>query len=205
MNRFETELWSKGYKNVAGIDEVGRGSLAGPVLAAAVIFDHGSELLPGVNDSKKLSKKVREEQYELIFEKAIAVGVGIVDQEEIDKVNILQATFKAMQLAVKKLKTKPDFILLDGNSKPQFDCECNTIVKGDSRSYTIAAASIIAKVTRDRMMEELDSKYPEYNFKSNKGYGSKDHIKAIQDNGLTVEHRETFCQKILTPQLNIFK
>ncbi|MFC1563305.1 ribonuclease HII [candidate division KSB1 bacterium] len=204
MDTFEIETWSQGFKAVAGIDEAGRGSLAGPVIAAAVVFDPWTEPIPGVDDSKKLSPKTREFLHGEIFKKAAAVGVGCVYQQEIDRINILQATLKAMKEAVDDLGLIPDFLLIDGNKAPKINYPLRTITKGDSRSFSIAAASIIAKVTRDRIMEKLDPRYPEYCFKSNKGYASSIHINAIRENGLTREHRKTFCQKIMAEQLRIF-
>ncbi len=204
MDKFEIEAWSQDNKAVAGIDEAGRGSLAGPVVAAAVIFEPWSRPIHGVDDSKKLSPKTREFLYGEIYKTAVAVGVGCVFQKEIDRINILQATFKAMNKAVNDLGIKPDLLLIDGNKAPVSKYQAKTITKGDSRSFSIAAASIIAKVTRDRMMEELDPMYPAYCFKSNKGYASQAHIDAIKVNGLTEEHRKTFCHKILEPQLRIF-
>ncbi|MCP4724728.1 MAG: ribonuclease HII [bacterium] len=204
MDKFEIEVWSQDFKTVAGIDEVGRGSLAGPVVAAAVVFEPWCKPIQGVDDSKKLSPKTREILFGEIYKHARAVGIGWVYQKEIDRINILQATFKAMNNAVKDLGIEPDFLLVDGNKAPVSKYQAKTITKGDSKSFSIAAASIIAKVSRDRMMEDLDPSYPEYCFKSNKGYASQAHINAIKENGLTEEHRKTFCHKIMEPQLRIF-
>ncbi len=205
MFEYENEAWEQGFQAVAGVDEVGRGSLAGPVVAAAVIFDTNCTPIAGINDSKKLSPLMRERLYTEIINSAISIGIGVVNHTEIDKINILQATFKAMKIAVKDLIISPDLLLIDGNKSPDIEVPVKTIVGGDGKSYTIAAASIVAKVTRDRMMVELDEIYPEYKFKSNKGYASKAHINAIQTKGMTKEHRQTFCQRILSPQLQIFK
>ncbi len=203
MREFESDLWNTGFRTIAGIDEAGRGSLAGPVVAAAVIFEPGCDI-EGINDSKKLTPKIRESLYDDIVRYARAVGVGIIDQKTIDSINILQATFLAMQKAVSNLPERPDYLLIDGNQAPVFNMPFKVIVKGDSRSFSIAAASIIAKVTRDRIMIELDRDYPEYRFCTNKGYATSDHIDAIKENGLTKEHRYTFCRKFNTPQISIF-
>jgi len=204
MYEFESELWDKGYGVIAGIDEAGRGSLAGPVVAAAVVFDPGCSI-EGINDSKKLTPKIRESLFDDIYREARAVGVGIVDQQVIDSINILQATFQAMQKAVARLSERPDYLLIDGNRAPDFELPYKVIVKGDARCFSIAAASIVAKVTRDRIMTELDESYPKYCFKSNKGYATSEHISAIKEYGLTSEHRYTFCGKFNTPQLTMFE
>ena len=204
MNTFEQALWAKDFQAVAGIDEAGRGPLAGPVVAAAVVFDPWCEAPAGINDSKRLSPKIREVLYDTIHTCARAVGTGIVYQQEIDRINILQATFKAMKSAVLQLPVEPDHLLIDGNRAPGFGQPCTTIVKGDSQSFSIAAASIIAKVARDRMMAELDAEYPQYGFKSNKGYATQEHINAIKMHGLTPHHRVTFCRRIVSPQMRMF-
>ena len=178
LKKFDKTFLSDSVKVIAGVDEAGRGPLAGPVVAAVAIFDNKT-IIPKINDSKKLSAKVREELYDEIIKHAVSYGVGIVHQKEIDKINILQATLKAMQLAVAKLKVTPDLILIDGNKSFDSKIPTKTIVKGDSKSYSIAAASILAKVTRDRIMIAESKKHPEYLWYKNKGYGTKEHIKAI--------------------------
>ncbi len=190
MNRYERENESLGL--LCGIDEVGRGPLAGPVYAAAVILPKDKEILY-LNDSKKLSEKKREELYEVIMEKAVAVGIGSVSEKRIDEINVLQATFEAMTMAVNSLQVRPDALLIDAVHIPQLeDFKQISIVKGDAKSASIAAASIIAKVTRDRVMKELSVKYPEYGFESNKGYGSEAHIEAIKKYGPCEIHRRSF-------------
>ena len=188
---FERMYYVQGYQRIAGVDEVGRGPLAGPVVAAAVILPKdgiGEELF----DSKKISSKKREKLYELIFSKALGVGIGTIRQEEIDLLNILQATLKAMSLAVKNLPTPPDFLLIDGLQGLRLSIPQKTIRKGDQLSNSIAAASIVAKVTRDRMMLECHQKYPQYNFAKHKGYGTKEHRMAIEKFGVCELHRKTF-------------
>lgn len=191
MKEFETELYSKGIKYIAGIDEVGRGPLVGPVVTAAVILpkDFYDER---INDSKKLTEKKRELLYDVIMENAVSVGIGISSEDVIDSINILEATKKAMIEAVNNLSVKPEHLLIDA-VKLNIDIPQTSIIKGDAKSESIAAASIIAKVTRDRMMEELDKKHPEYDFKHNKGYGTKKHIEAIEKYGIIKEHRKTFA------------
>ena len=177
---------------LCGIDEVGRGPLAGPVYAAAVILPQDNELLY-LNDSKQLSEKRREELYDVIMEKAVAVGIGHVSSQRIDEINILQATYEAMTMAVRSLLVVPKGLLIDAVHIPQLEhIKQISIVKGDTKSASIAAASIIAKVTRDRVMKELSDKYPQYNFASNKGYGSREHIEAIKKYGLCEIHRRSF-------------
>jgi ribonuclease HII len=188
---FEKMYYGQGYQRIAGVDEVGRGPLAGPVVAAAVILPKdgiGEELF----DSKKISSKKREELYELILSKALGVGIGTIGQEEIDLLNILQATLKAMSLAVKNLPTPPDFILIDGLQGLTLPIPQKPIRKGDQLSNSISAASIVAKVTRDRMMLEYHQKYPQYNFAKHKGYGTKEHRRAIEKFGVCELHRKTF-------------
>ncbi len=197
MKKIEKEKRKQGYKLICGIDEAGRGPLCGPVVAGAVIFKE-DEFIEGINDSKKISEKKREKLFDEINEKALAVGVGIVWQDEIDEINILNATKKAMKMAVENLKIKPDFCLIDGNQKVDLDMESQTVVKGDMLSMSIAAASIIAKVTRDRMLIEDDKKYPEYGFAKHKGYGTKAHIEAIKKYGLCELHRKSFCKKFVS-------
>ena len=191
MKKFEQQFWSKGQQKIAGIDEAGRGPLAGPVVASAVILPKNIELL-GLDDSKKLSKTKREKLYELIYKQAIAVGVGIVDSDEIDKINILQASYKAMKIAVKDLKYKPDYFLVDGHRIPDYKENQLGIEDGDAKSISIAAASIIAKVTRDRILLDFADRYPEYNFSSNKGYGTQEHRDALEECGPCPIHRRSF-------------
>lgn len=204
LKEFDKSFLSKTIKVIAGVDEAGRGPLAGPVVAAAVIFDEAT-IIPKINDSKKLSEKVREELYDLIINKATSYGIGIIDQNEIDEINILQATLKAMQVAVSGLKTTPDLILIDGNNSFKTQTPTKTIIKGDAKSFSIAAASILAKVTRDRIMREASIKHPEYLWYKNKGYGTREHIEAIKKHGITKLHRNSFLHKILEHQeeLNI--
>lgn len=196
MLEFEHELYEKGIEFVAGVDEAGRGPLCGPVVAAAVILPK-NEKIAGVNDSKKLSEKKREELFEAIKEKAVAYSVGIVDEKVIDEINILEATRLAMKKAVEGLEVTPEFVLVDAEKHVPISVPYTAIVKGDAKSESIAAASIIAKVTRDHMIEELDKKYPEYNFAKNKGYGTREHIQAIKEHGLCEIHRKTFCKKFI--------
>ena len=176
---YENLLKSQGYKVVCGVDEAGRGPLAGPVFAAAVILpDNLTEL--GINDSKKLSEKKRDALFDVIKEKAIAWSVASASEQEIDEINILNATFLAMQRAVEGLSVKPDIALIDGNRKPKTGIEEMTLVKGDAKSISIAAASILAKVSRDRYLTELDEKYPEYQFSKHKGYPTKLHYEMLE-------------------------
>lgn len=197
MKEFENELYDSGIKYIAGIDEVGRGPLVGPVVTAAVILpkDFYDER---INDSKKLTEKKRELLYDVIMENAVSVGIGISSADVIDDINILEATKKAMIEAVNNLSVKPQHLLIDA-VKLNVDIPQTSIIKGDAKSESIAAASIIAKVTRDRMMIELDKEHPEYDFKHNKGYGTKKHIEAIEKYGILKEHRKTFapCNKYL--------
>ncbi len=184
--------YEKGYEYIAGVDEVGRGPLAGPVCAAAVILPKGM-VIDGVNDSKKLSEKKREKLYEEITKNAVAYSVAFVEPSVIDEINIRMATHRAMQKAVSDLKVRADFLLVDGNDRIAFDgIESEYVVKGDARFECIAAASIVAKVTRDRYMVEMDSVYPHYGFAKNKGYGTKEHMLGIREYGITDIHRKTF-------------
>lgn len=184
------------YEYICGIDEAGRGPLAGPVVAGAVILDKNTEILY-LNDSKKLSEKKRESLYDEIMEKAIAVGVGIVDEKVIDEINILQATYKAMRMAIANLSVKPQVLLNDAVIIPEVDIPQEKIIKGDAKSVSIAAASIIAKVTRDRIMVEYDENYPEYGFASHKGYGTKAHIDIIKEIGPCPIHRRSFIKNFV--------
>jgi ribonuclease HII len=191
MDYFEKMYYSQGYERIAGVDEVGRGPLAGPVVAAAVILPKDG-IEQKLFDSKQISSKKREELYELILREALGVGIGTIGQEEIDLLNILQATLKAMILAVQNLPVSPDFILIDGPQNLKLPVSQKPIRKGDQLSNSIAAASIIAKVTRDRMMLEWHQKYPLYNFAKHKGYGTKEHRGAIEKFGICELHRKTF-------------
>ena len=181
------------YLYICGIDEVGRGPLAGPVVAGAVILPKDCDILY-INDSKKLSAAKRDELYDEIMEKAVAVGLGFVSPERIDEINILQATYEAMRQAIGQLNPQPDLLLNDAVTIPEVEIKQVPIIKGDAKSISIGAASIIAKVTRDRLMEEYDRMYPEYGFASNKGYGSAEHIAAIKAYGPTPIHRKTFIK-----------
>ncbi len=192
---YENMLKEQGYKVICGIDEAGRGPLAGPVFAAAVILpDNLSDL--GINDSKKLSEKKREALYNVITEKALAWSVASADENEIDDINILNATFLAMKRAVEDLSVTPDIALVDGNRKPNTGIEEMTLVKGDSKSISIAAASILAKVSRDRYLLELDEKYPEYQFNKHKGYPTALHYEMIKKHGISPVHRLSFLKNL---------
>ncbi|MEJ6950478.1 ribonuclease HII [Natronospora cellulosivora (SeqCode)] len=192
MNSHIFDLEKEGFELIAGIDEAGRGPLAGPVVAASVILDSKKPIY-GLDDSKKLSEKRREELYEIIKRDALYVGVGIIDNNIIDEVNILQATFKAMKKAIDDMNTIPDYILVDGNRKiPDLKIKQKAIIDGDCLINSIAAASIIAKVTRDRIIDDYDKEFPQYRFKSNKGYGTKEHIDALKKYGSTPIHRLSF-------------
>ncbi len=191
---YERELWQKGCKYVCGVDEVGRGPLAGPVVCAAVIMPQDG-YIEGIDDSKKLSAKKREELSEKILKSAVAYAICRVEPQVIDEINILQATRLCMKNAVESLSVKPDFVLTDGNMTLDIKAPQRSIIKGDSLSYSIGAASIIAKVYRDRLMCELGEIYPEYDFASNKGYGSKKHIQAIISAGICPVHRKSFTTK----------
>ena len=194
----EKNLWNNGLKLIAGIDEAGRGPIAGPVVSAAVIFEEG-EYIDGVRDSKKLTPLKRKKLYEIIIKKALCYGIGIVSEKEIDKINILNATLLSMKKAVENLKIKPEFLLIDGNRIPDTDYSSKAIIKGDSLSFSMASASIIAKVTRDKMMKDYSTDYPVYLFHKNKGYATKEHITAVKKEGICPIHRKTFCRKILSP------
>jgi ribonuclease HII len=193
---FEKKYWQDGIQYIAGVDEAGRGPLAGPVVASAVIFEQ-DVLIDGVNDSKKLTEKKREELFHYIHEKAVAVGIGIVSHEVIDRINILQASFLAMNKAIENLRTKPQRLLVDGNFFRHEIYPVENIIKGDALSHSIAAASIIAKVTRDSLMTELHEQYPQYGFAKHKGYGTKAHIEAIRQHGYSPIHRRSFHVDVL--------
>ena len=207
LKKIEEEIYSNGIKNIAGIDEAGRGPLAGPVVVACVIMPKES-MIEGVNDSKKVSEKKREKLYDEIINEAIAYGVGIISQNEIDRINILNATKEGLTLAIKEMEkniqekqrnfSKPEIILVDALTKIDTDhIPYKSIIKGDSKSYSIAAASIIAKVTRDRIMRQWDEVYPMYGFAKHKGYGTSAHIAAIKEYGLCPLHRKSFVKNIV--------
>lgn len=191
LYRYEKELWSNNIKYVAGVDEVGRGPLIGPVVTACVILSPDFKL-EGLTDSKKLSEKKRELFYDYIMNHALSVSVGIIDEKIIDEVNIYEATKLAMYQAINNSKIKPDHVLIDAMKLEKLEIASTSIIKGDTKSISIAAASVIAKVTRDKMMFELDNKYPMYDFKSHKGYPTKKHIEAIRKYGLIEGYRKTF-------------
>ena len=194
MWQIEDELFANGIAVICGVDEAGRGPLAGPVCAAAVILPPHLEI-PGLDDSKKLSDKRRRELFPIIKEQAIAYGIGLASHEEIDEINILQATFLAMKRALAQLEGKADFALIDGNRETDFGIPVQTVVKGDSRSANIAAASVLAKVTRDDIMEAMAEEYPQYGFEIHKGYGTKAHYAALREHGESPIHRKTFLKK----------
>lgn len=193
---YENEAKNNGYNVICGVDEAGRGPLAGPVFAAAVILPDG-HMIDGVNDSKKLSKKKRDLLYDKIVDECVCYSVGIATEKEIDEINILQATFLAMKRAVDGLEIKPDLALVDGNRIPPLDNDVQTIVKGDGKSASIAAASIIAKVSRDRYMLKLAEQYPQYAFERHKGYPTKLHYEKISEYGISDVHRKSFLKKVL--------
>ena len=194
MWEFENNCFAQGYQLVCGVDEAGRGPLAGPVCAAAVILPPNVDI-PGLNDSKKLSDKKRRELYPVIKEKAVAYGIAVADHREIDEINILQATYLAMERAMAQLAVKPDIALIDGNRAKDFGLPVQTVVHGDSLSASIAAASVLAKVTRDDMMLEMAETYPGYGFEIHKGYGTKAHYAALSAMGPCPIHRMTFLKK----------
>ena len=191
----ENSVYSNGYKTVCGVDEAGRGPLAGPVCAAAVILPKGLEI-PGLNDSKKLTEKRRDALYDLICEQALAYGIAYATVEEIEERNILGATYLAMNRAIAQLKIQPELALIDGNRNKEIEVNSQPVVKGDSKCADIAAASILAKVTRDRYMMEPDKQYPMYGFAKHKGYGTKDHYAAIREHGMCPAHRPSFLKKM---------
>lgn len=192
--KYENEARANGYSTICGIDEAGRGPLAGPVCAAAVILPEGC-IIDGLDDSKKLTEKKRDYLFEVIKEKAVAYSIATASEKEIDKINILQATFLAMNRAFEALSVKPDFALVDGNRDPGLPVPTLTVIKGDSLSASVAAASVLAKITRDRLMLEADAKYPEYNFAKHKGYGTKLHYEALTEYGPCEIHRMSFLKK----------
>ena len=191
----EESYFAQGVEMICGVDEAGRGPLAGPVCAAAVILPPNLEI-PGLNDSKKLTDKRRRELMPIIKEQAIAWGIGFASHEEIDQINILQATFLAMERALSQLQVKPQLALIDGNREKDFGIPVKTVVKGDSLSANIAAASVLAKVTRDELMEEMAKEYPQYAFEIHKGYGTKAHYAALAEHGPCAIHRMTFLKKL---------
>ena len=197
IRKIEEDLYEKGVEYICGIDEAGRGPLAGPVVVSSVIMPKDS-MIEGVNDSKKVSEKKREKLYEEITKEAISYGVAIIDQNEIDRINILNATKHGLTTSIKELKVKPDIILVDALTKiDTCGIPYNSIIKGDAKSYSIAAASIIAKVTRDRIMRQWDEVYPQYGFAKHKGYGTAAHIAAIKENGICQLHRLSFVRKFI--------
>ena len=197
LKQIEEEIYNSGTKCICGIDEAGRGPLAGPVVVAAAIMPRYS-MIEGVNDSKKVSEKKRAELYEIITREAIAYGVGIIDQKEIDRINILNATKEGLTMAIKELSVRPDLIIVDALTKIDTDgIAYRSIVKGDAKCYSISAASIIAKVTRDRIMRQWDEVYPQYGFAKHKGYGTAEHISAIKEYGLCPLHRLSFVKNII--------
>ena len=194
--KYENEALSKGYNNICGVDEAGRGPLAGPVCAAAVIL-HKGEIIEGVNDSKKLTEKKREALYDVIKEKAVAYSIAFASDEEIEEMNILNATMLAMKRAVEGLEVPADYAMIDGNKIPDLNIPAECVVKGDANSMSIAAASILAKVTRDRLCAEYETEYPQYGFAKHKGYGTKLHREMILKYGPCKIHRMSFLKKLL--------
>ncbi|MBQ3072215.1 MAG: ribonuclease HII [Oscillospiraceae bacterium] len=191
--KIERSFFDTGVRTICGVDEAGRGPLAGPVCAAAVILPSGL-VIDGLDDSKKLTEAKREALFPVICEQALAYGIGFADEKEIDEINILQATFAAMRRAIAQLSRKPELALVDGNRAADFGLPVQTVVKGDSLSANIAAASVLAKVTRDRYMKELAVQYPEYGFEVHKGYGTKRHYEALREHGPCPAHRRTFLR-----------
>ena len=194
MWEIENSHFEKGIRIICGVDEAGRGPLAGPVCAAAVILPPNADI-PGLNDSKKLTDKRRRELFPVIKEQALAYGIGLASHEEIDQINILQATYLAMERALAQLSIKPELVLIDGNRAKDFGIPVQTVIKGDSLSASIAAASILAKVTRDDLMTQAAEEYPQYQFDIHKGYGTKAHYQALTDHGPSPIHRMTFLKK----------
>lgn len=195
MWEIEDELFTQGFGCIAGVDEAGRGPLAGPVCAAAVILPKDLQI-PGLNDSKKLSDKKRRELMPIIKERALAYGIAFASEEEIDEINILQATFLAMKRALAQLRVRPDLALIDGNRETDFGLPVKTVIHGDGLSANIAAASVLAKVTRDDYMVALSQQYPGYGFEIHKGYGTKAHYAAIRELGISPVHRKTFLKNL---------
>ena len=193
---YEGLVNSNGFENVCGVDEAGRGPLAGPVCAAAVILPHGL-IIDGVNDSKKISEKKREQLFEIIKESSLDYNVAWASVEEIEEINILNATMLAMKRAVEGLSIKADYAIIDGNKTPDLDIPCQAIVKGDAKSMSIACASILAKVSRDRLLKEMAVEYPQYQFEKHKGYGTKLHMELIRKYGPSPVHRRSFLKNIL--------
>ena len=193
--KYENEAIDNGFECVCGVDEAGRGPLAGPVCAAAVILPRGC-IIEGLNDSKKLSEKKREQLFDVITEKAEAYSIAMASEKEIDEINILQATFLAMRRAVGSLEIRPDFVIVDGNRDPLLGIKTMTLIKGDALCESVAAASVLAKVTRDRYMLKLCEKYPEYQFQKHKGYGTKLHYEMIEKYGISDIHRKSFLKKL---------
>jgi len=196
MKKFDDTFRTKQIQLIAGVDEAGRGPLAGPVVAAAVVF-HPTTVIEGVNDSKKLSSSMRKKLFDVIMQQALAVEYEIISHKTIEEINILQASLLAMKRSVEKLSTVPHLILIDGNKTFSSEIASKAIVKGDAKSFSIAAASIIAKVVRDEIMIKLSTEFPEYFWEKNKGYGTKQHIEAIKIFGITPHHRKTFLKNIL--------
>ena len=192
---YENEVYAEGYKLICGVDEAGRGPLAGPVCAAAVILPRNT-VIEGLNDSKKLSEKKREALFEVIKEKALSYGIAYASVEEIEELNILNATYLAMNRAISQLSPKPELALIDGNRSTGIETESRTVVKGDAKCADIAAASILAKVSRDRLMKEMAEIYPQYGFEKHKGYGTKAHYDAIREFGPSPIHRLSFLKKM---------
>lgn len=200
LKKFDRKYIDAQIKILAGVDEAGRGPLAGPVVAAAVIFNNDT-YIEGINDSKKLSQKKRDFLSERIKEKAYSFSYGIIEQNTIDEINILQATLRAMRLAVDNLKVEPDLIIIDGNKTFNTNIKTLSLVQGDSKSFSIGAASILAKVERDKIMKKLSLEHPEFKWHKNKGYGTKEHIEAILKYGPTKYHRKTFIKKIVNSEI----
>ena len=200
----ERERWSQGIQYVAGLDEAGRGPLAGPVVAAAVIFSEGS-FIPQIDDSKKLTSAIRESLYKAIVKEAVDYGVGLAQVDEIDKFNILQASYLAMKRSISNLRIQPDFLLIDGCAYPHDAIPYSVIIKGDSLSFSIAAASILAKVTRDRIMCAYHESFPQYGFDQHKGYATRSHLDAIEEYGFCEIHRQSFHPKRFLGQLDLFE
>jgi len=197
LKEHENELREKGFKTICGIDEAGRGPLAGPVVVASVIMPANS-MIEGVNDSKKISEKKREKIYDQILEEAVSYGIAIIGQDEIDEINILNATKKGLTISLQELTEKPDLIVVDALSGiDTMGIPYESIIKGDAKCYSIAAASILAKVTRDRIMREWDKVYPEYGFEKHKGYGTAAHISAIREHGICQIHRKSFTKNFI--------